>query len=221
MLLFAGKVTEDVLLAVPHRFWTFSIPKAIRGILLRDRNLLSNKRISPGLVASMTTLRHSGFSVHSTRSPADPKILPFFTCCATWQGLRWLSQKCPSILKKEKVIYRANVNAMLGTDRIQVEPFEFVAKVLMHVPEKNKRRVIGYGVYSSRALGERKKQARCEELAAGIGATVSSYEPLTEADEVTKRRRQSSQTGGRGTPRDRPRRLKFLSFEELTPDRYA
>jgi len=40
MLLFADKVAEDVLLAVPHRFWTFSIPKAIRGILLRDRRLL-------------------------------------------------------------------------------------------------------------------------------------------------------------------------------------
>jgi len=61
----------------------------------------------------------------------------------------------------------------------------------MHVPDKNKRRVIGYGVYSSRALGERRKQARGEELAAGIGATVSSYEPLTEADEFAKRRRQS------------------------------
>jgi len=53
------------------------------------------------------------------------------------------------------------------------------------------RRVIGYGVYSSRALGERRKRARGKELVAGIGATVSSYEPLTEADEFTKRRRQS------------------------------
>jgi hypothetical protein len=49
---------------------------------------------------------------------------------------------------------------MLGTDRIEVDPLEFVAKVLIHVPDKNSRRVIGYGVYSNRALGERKK-ARC------------------------------------------------------------
>jgi len=32
--------------------------------------------------------------------------------------------------------------------------------------------------------------ARGEELAAGIGATVSYYEPLTEADEFAKRKRQ-------------------------------
>jgi len=40
MLVFADKVTDDIHLSVPHRFWTFSIPKAIRGILLRDRRLL-------------------------------------------------------------------------------------------------------------------------------------------------------------------------------------
>jgi len=93
--------------------------------------------------------------------------------------------------ENEKVVYRVDFNAMLGTDRIEVDPLEFVAKVLMHVPDKNMRRVIGYGVYSSRALGERRKRARGEELAVGIGATVSSYEPLTESDEFAKRRRQS------------------------------
>ena len=40
ILLFAEKTTEEILLAVPHRFWTFSIPKALRGIMLRDRRLL-------------------------------------------------------------------------------------------------------------------------------------------------------------------------------------
>jgi len=33
--------------------------------------LLKNKRISSGLVSSMASWRHSGFSVHSTRAPAD------------------------------------------------------------------------------------------------------------------------------------------------------
>jgi len=111
--------------------------------------------------------------------------------------LRYMARPAVALSKmtfdseNEKVIYRANFNAMLGTDRIEVESLEFVAKVLMHVPDKNKRRVIEYGVDSSRALGERRKQARGEELAVGIGATVSSYEPLTEADEFAKRRRQS------------------------------
>ncbi|MFH2002402.1 MAG: transposase zinc-binding domain-containing protein, partial [Planctomycetota bacterium] len=40
VLLFAEKMTGEILLPVPHRFWTFSIPKVLRGILLRDRRLL-------------------------------------------------------------------------------------------------------------------------------------------------------------------------------------
>jgi len=153
--------------------------------------LLKKKRISPGLVASMSTWRHSGFSVHSKGASADPQDPAFF------HMLRYMARPAVALAKmtfdseNEKVIYRANFNAMPGTDRIEVDPLEFVAKVLMHVPDKNMRRVIGYGVYSSRALGERRKQARGEELAVGIGATVSSYEPLTEADEFAKRRRQS------------------------------
>jgi len=71
--------------------------------------------------------------------------------------------KMSSDPENEKVVYRANFNAMLGTDRIEVDSLEFIAKVLMHVPDKNKRRVIGYGVYSSRALGERRKRRTDEK----------------------------------------------------------
>jgi len=153
--------------------------------------LLKKKRISPGLVASMSTWRHSGFSVHSKGAPADPQDPAFF------HMLRYMARPAVALSKmtfdseNKTVVYRANFNAMPGTDRIEVDPLEFIAKDLIHVPDKNMRRVIGYGVYSSRALGERRKQARGEELAAGIGATVSDYEPLTEADEFAKRRRQS------------------------------
>ena len=124
-------------------------------------------------------------------TPADPQDPAFF------HMLRYMARPAVALSKmtfdpkNEKVIYRANFNAMLGTDRIEVDPLEFVAKVLMHVPDKNMRRVTGYGVYSSRALGERRKRARGKEQAAGIGALVSSHEPLTEADEFAKRRRQS------------------------------
>jgi len=36
----AANTRRDTAAALPHRFWTFSIPKAIRGIMLRDRRLL-------------------------------------------------------------------------------------------------------------------------------------------------------------------------------------
>ena len=90
-----------------------------------------------------------------------------------------------------KVVYTADFNPMLGTDRIEIDPVEFLAKGLMHVPDRNKRRVTGYGVYSNRALGERRKRVRREEEGGGIGAAVSAYEPETEADAFAKKRRQS------------------------------
>ena len=278
MLLFAEKTTEEILLAVPHRFWTFSIPKAIRGIMLRDRRLLKlipkcafeavkqamkeavardaaecgtpgavlaihtagnllqwnphvhgivtegffdrdgrfihlpdldpkfveilfgelllkellkKERISPGLVSSMATWRHSGFSTHSKPAPSNPDDPAFF------HMLRYMKRPAVAISRIAldpnlgKVVYTADFNPMLGTDRIEVDPLEFTAKVLIHVPDKNSRRVIGYGVYSNRALGERRKKARGGEESACVGAKVSAYEPMTEADEFAKKRRQS------------------------------
>ena len=139
----------------------------------------------------MATWRHSGFSTHSKPAPADPKDPAFF------HMLRYMRRPAAALSRiafapaGEKVVYTAEFNPMLGTDRIEVDLLEFLAKVLMHVPNKNKRRVAGYGVYSNRALGERRKRVLNEEAGAGIGAAVALYEPMRSADEFAKRRRQS------------------------------
>jgi hypothetical protein len=153
--------------------------------------LLKKERISPGLVTSMATWRRSGFSVHSKPAPADPQDPAFF------HRLRYMKRPAVALSRiafdpdAGKVVYTADFNPMPGTDRIETDPLEFLAKGLMHVPDRNKRRVTGYGVYSNRALGERRKRARREEEGAGIGAAISAYEPETEADAFAKRRRQS------------------------------
>lgn len=91
---------------------------------------------------------------------------------------------------EENVLYTAPFNPMLGTDRIEVDPLQFVAKVLMHVPDRNSRRVTGYGLYSNRGLGERRKASRGGE-AAGGAPVVAAYESETEADAFARKRRQS------------------------------
>ena len=40
-VLFAEKLTSEILAPVPHRHWTFSIPRALRGLFERDRKLLA------------------------------------------------------------------------------------------------------------------------------------------------------------------------------------
>jgi len=39
-VLFAEKLTSEILAPVPHRHWTFSIPRVLRGLIERDRRLL-------------------------------------------------------------------------------------------------------------------------------------------------------------------------------------
>jgi ribosomal protein S27E len=39
-VLFAEKLTGDILAPVPHRHWTFSIPRALRGLVERERSLV-------------------------------------------------------------------------------------------------------------------------------------------------------------------------------------
>ena len=127
MILFAQTLLEEILLPLPHRFWTFSIPKAIRGILFRDRRLL--------------------------------KLIP-------------------------RNAYKAVKMAL------QADPLDFLARVLMHVPEKNKRRLTYYGIYSSRARGERKKKIH----ALGEDAQESHplfNEPCTDPDAFAKKPRQA------------------------------
>jgi hypothetical protein len=39
-VLFAEKLTSEILAPVPHRHWTFSIPRVLRGLFERDRKLM-------------------------------------------------------------------------------------------------------------------------------------------------------------------------------------
>lgn len=39
-VLFAEKLTSEILAPVPHRHWTFSIPRVLRGLVERDRKLM-------------------------------------------------------------------------------------------------------------------------------------------------------------------------------------
>ena len=76
MPLFAEMVTEETLLPVSHRFWTFSIPKAIRGIMLRHRRFL---KLLPrcaffAVKQAMKKLRFRYKLGNGTPAPSSPSI---------------------------------------------------------------------------------------------------------------------------------------------------
>jgi len=78
-VLFAEKLTTQILAPVPHRHWTFSIPRVLRGLVERDRKLLGllsqtayaailktfqalfeRTDVRPGCVVSLQTFGYAG-----------------------------------------------------------------------------------------------------------------------------------------------------------------
>jgi hypothetical protein len=95
--LFAEKLTGQVLAPVPHRHWTFSIPRALRGLFERERRLLSllsqtayasilksfqalfgRKDVRPGCVVALQTFGAYGcnFNPHAHAIVSDGVFTP-------------------------------------------------------------------------------------------------------------------------------------------------
>jgi hypothetical protein len=89
-VLFAEKLTSEILAPVPHRHWTFSIPRVLRGLVERDRKLLGllsrtayeairksfqtlfqRSDVRPGCIVSLQTFGAFGCNFHCTaRAPS-------------------------------------------------------------------------------------------------------------------------------------------------------
>jgi hypothetical protein len=82
-VLFAEKLTSEILASVPHRHWTFSIPRVLRGLVERERKLLGlllqtayasmlktfqalfdRKDVRPGCVVVLQTFGSFGCNFH-------------------------------------------------------------------------------------------------------------------------------------------------------------
>jgi hypothetical protein len=124
----------------------------------------------------------------------------------------------------DKVVYTAPFNPRLGTDRIEVDPLEFLATALMRVPDRNSHRVMGCGDYSSRELAERRKARRASK-ANGAATLVVAYEPETDADASARKRRQSwarlipGARADRGSPQPHGRPRDRAAAEEVVRPR--
>ena len=96
-VLFAEKLTSEILAAVPHRHWTFSIPRVLRGLVERDRKLLGllsqsayaailktfqaffdRRDVRPGCITSLQTFGAYGanFNPHAHALVSDGVFSP-------------------------------------------------------------------------------------------------------------------------------------------------
>ena len=96
-VLFAEKLASEILAPVPHRHWTFSIPRVLRGLIERDRRLLGllsqtayaailktfqaffdRRDVRPGCVISLQTYGGYGanFNPHAHALVSDGVLTP-------------------------------------------------------------------------------------------------------------------------------------------------
>ena len=112
--------------------------------LLRDRDLITQERID-----LLLSWRNSGFGVHNrtTVYPTDSEGLHKLACYfmrppVNLSRLRY-HRDSGLLLYEPKAPQEVDDEAL-------VDPFEFLARVLIHIPEPNKHLVHFYGVYANR-----------------------------------------------------------------------
>jgi len=126
-VLFAEKLTSEILAPVPHRHWTFSIPRVLRGLIERDRKLLGllsqtayaailktfqaffdRADVRPGCVISLRKLEDGNLALET---PPDPST---------------------------------------GATRVVLEPLEWIHRITAHIPDPASHCQRFYGAYSNR-----------------------------------------------------------------------
>jgi len=124
--------------------------------LLRDRGFISQDRID--LLLSWT---HSGFSVHNrtTVYPSDTEGLHKLACYL---------MRAPVNLSRlrfdrdsARLVYEPKAGHEPDDDALN-DPLEFLARVLIHIPETNKHLVHFYGAYANRVRQNYRTQASPE-----------------------------------------------------------
>ena len=140
--------------------------------LLRRRGLLSEERIE-----LLLSWRRSGFSIHNRvyAHPGDGR---------EFEGLVRYMSRSPVSLKRlrfapgsKEVVYtrkgRHDTSEPAQDERIDAE--EFVARVLVQIPDPRRHLVRYYGNYSNRARGQRRK---AEEKLGSHASSETSQEPV-------------------------------------------
>ena len=126
----------------PHQAELLFRHKVLR--LLRERELVSEERID-----LLLSWRHSGFSVHNhtTVYPADTEGLHKLACYL---------MRAPVNLSRLRfhpdsglIVYEPKAGHDVELTEL-TDPLEFLARVLIHIPEPNKHLVRFYGAYANR-----------------------------------------------------------------------
>ena len=136
--LFGALLTETILFPVPHRHFTFGIPKMLRPYVRFDRDLLKD------LCRLAQYIIRNPFAVEKMQVSPPNQANP--------DGL---------------IIYRSELNPKIQRNFEVFTPCDFIAAITQHIPDKSFQLVRYYGWYSNKMRGQRDQRAAEEAAAAG------------------------------------------------------
>ncbi len=154
--------------------------------LLRRRWLLSEERI-----ALLLSWRRSGFSVHNR----------VYVPAGDGQGLealvRYMMRSPVSLCRlrftpgSHEVVYahKGGHDELEPTEGENIDAMEFVARVLVQIPDPRRHLVRYYGAYSNAARGKRRKAEATAEPSASSGEAPVGETTAERADRAALRRR--------------------------------
>jgi hypothetical protein len=163
--------------------------KVIR--LLQGVGVLSQERTE-----LLLSWRHTGFSIHN-RVVVEPEDQP-----AVERLARYIMRPPVSLERMAwdgvgEVNYRrkrGHESSGLGEREVEkFDPAEFLARVIMHIPEPCRHLVRYYGWYSNASRGKRRKMAAENGDAETVGAGPGSRAARTESSNARARRRSWAQ----------------------------
>ena len=120
--------------------------------LLRDRELITQERID-----LLLSWRHSGFSVHNrtTVYPNDTEGLHRLACYLLRSPVNLSRLRFHP--ESQLIVYEPKAGHEVDDEAV-LDPLEFLARVLIHIPQPNKHLVHFYGVYANRVRSAYRNQ---------------------------------------------------------------
>ena len=133
---------------------------------LRDEELLSEQRIE-----LLLSWQNTGFSVHNSVT-VGPENAAGSERLARYLLRPPLSLERMSLAAEGSVLYRRKAPGRFGGSQATFDAMDFLARLLMHIPQPKLHTVRYYGEYSSVARARRRAEEAEAQEEAGGAATV-------------------------------------------------
>jgi hypothetical protein len=148
------------------------------------KTLLREHAITQDIVDNMLSWKHTGFGADIGKELV-PDVSEDHTSRTPQDALLEYMVRAPVAVSRvtqganDKIIYKADhIHPRHGGNFRFFDPLDFIAQIVLHIPDVHEKSVIYYGWYSNRSRGLRKKQEQENTAASDISQPSEPKAPL-------------------------------------------